>query len=124
VVAKTGVPLAGLPESAGGADAEWPDLFAVLRRAWRHSVPLPLAETMPAGWIATRVGLELSDGPMTVCPIWSADRLTVGRDGSCCLLSDRLELMPYASHVVRTTLIAGGRTGTWRWRWKAPAVPR
>ena len=32
-VAETGVPLAALPESAGGADAEWSDLFAVLRLA-------------------------------------------------------------------------------------------
>ena len=32
-VAETGVPLAALPESAGGADAEWSDLFAALRVA-------------------------------------------------------------------------------------------
>ena len=30
-VAETGVPLAALPESAGGADAEWSDLYAALR---------------------------------------------------------------------------------------------
>ena len=35
-VAETGVPLAALPESAGGADAEWSDLFAVLRVAGRY----------------------------------------------------------------------------------------
>ncbi len=38
-VAETGVPLAALPESAGGADAEWSDLFAVLRVAGRYSAP-------------------------------------------------------------------------------------
>jgi hypothetical protein len=41
-VAETGVPLAALPEAAGGADAEWSDLFAVLRRR-------PVLGTDPAG---------------------------------------------------------------------------
>ena len=40
-VAETGVPLAALPESAGGADAEWSDLYAVLRVAGRYSAPHP-----------------------------------------------------------------------------------
>ena len=48
-VAETGVPLAALPESAGGADAEWSDLYAALRVAGRFSAPIPLAETMLAG---------------------------------------------------------------------------
>ena len=34
-VAETGLPLAALPESAGGADAEWSDLYAALRVAGR-----------------------------------------------------------------------------------------
>ena len=41
-----------LPESAGGADAEWSDLFAVLRVAGRFAAPIPLAETMLAAWVA------------------------------------------------------------------------
>ena len=44
VVAETGVPLAALPESAGGADAEWSDLYAALRVAARFSAPIPLAD--------------------------------------------------------------------------------
>ncbi len=47
-VSETGVPLAALPESAGGADAEWSDLYAVLRVAGRFAAPIPLAETMLA----------------------------------------------------------------------------
>ena len=63
------MPLAALPESAGGADAEWSDLFAALRVAGRFSAPIPLAETMLAGWAAASCGLETSDGPMTVGPV-------------------------------------------------------
>jgi acyl-CoA dehydrogenase len=111
VVAETGVPLAALPESAGGADAEWSDLYAVLRVAGRYSVPLPLAETMLAGWVAASAGLELSDGPMTVGPVRGADRLTVVRDGNGWRLSGRAERVPYASHVAQTVLIADGPDG-------------
>ena len=73
-VSETGVPLAALPESAGGADAEWSDLYAVLRVAGRYAAPIPLAETMLAGWIAAAAGLELTDQPMTVGPVRAGDR--------------------------------------------------
>src|SRR5579863_4229469 len=64
-VSETGVPLAALPEAAGGADAEWSDLYAALRVAGRHAAPIPLAETMLAGWAAAACGLEPGEGPMT-----------------------------------------------------------
>jgi acyl-CoA dehydrogenase len=110
-VAETGVPLAALPEASGGSDAEWSDLFAVLRVAGRYSVPLPLAETMLAGWVAAAAGLELSDGPMTVGPVCGPDSLTVVRDGNGWLLSGRASRIPYASHVAKTVLIADGPDG-------------
>ena len=111
VVAETGVPLAALPESAGGADAEWADLFAVLRVAGRFSAPIPLAETMLAGWIAASAGLELSDGPMTVGPVRGGDRLSVVKDGNGWRMSGKVTRIPYASHVAKTVLIADGPDG-------------
>ena len=110
-VAETGVPLAALPESAGGADAEWSDLFAALRVAARHSAPLPLAETMLAGWAASTCGLETSDGPMTVGPVRSGDRLTLRRDGNGWRLSGAASRLPYASFASRAVLIADGPDG-------------
>jgi acyl-CoA dehydrogenase len=110
-VAETGVPLAALPESAGGADAEWSDLFAALRVAARYSAPLPLAETMLAAWAAASCGLETSDGPMTVGPVRMSDRLTLRRDGNGWRLSGTASRIPYASFVARTVLIADGPDG-------------
>jgi len=111
VVAETGVPLAALPESAGGADAEWSDLFAALRVAARFSAPIPLAETMLAGWAAASCGLETSDGPMTVGPVRMADTLTLERDGNGWRLSGTASRLPYASFATRTVLIADGPEG-------------
>jgi acyl-CoA dehydrogenase len=110
-VAETGVPLAALPESAGGADAEWSDLFAVLRLAGRYAAPVPLAETMLAGWIAASAGLEMDDGPMTVGPVRGSDRLTLVRDGNGWRLSGKAGRLPYAAHAARTVLIVDGPDG-------------
>ena len=110
-VAETGVPLAALPESAGGADAEWADLFAVLRVAGRFSAPIPLAETMLAGWVGASAGLELSDGPMTVGPVRGSDRLSIERDGNGWVLSGKASRLPYAGSAMKTILIADGPDG-------------
>jgi acyl-CoA dehydrogenase len=110
-VAETGVPLAALPESAGGADAEWSDLYAVLRLAGRYSAPIPLAETMLAGWIASSAGLDPSDGPMSVGPVRIRDRLSLERDGNGWRLSGLAGRLPYASHAAKTVLIADGPDG-------------
>lgn len=110
-VAETGVPLAALPESAGGADAEWSDLYAALRVAARFSAPIPLAETMLAGWAAASCGLETSDGPMTVGPVRATDTLTVARDGNGWRLSGAATRLPYASFATRTVLLADGPDG-------------
>jgi acyl-CoA dehydrogenase len=110
-VSETGVPLAALPESVGGADAEWSDLYAVLRVAARHSAPLPLAETMLAGWVAAAAGLELSDGPMTVGPVRTGDTLQLERDGNGWRLSGRASRLPYARSAQRIVLLADGPGG-------------
>ena len=111
LVAETGLPLAALPEAAGGADAEWSDLFAALRVAARHSAPIPLAETMLAGWAAASCGLETSDGPMTVGPVRMGDKLTLERDGNGWRLSGVATRVPYASFATRTVLVVDGPEG-------------
>jgi acyl-CoA dehydrogenase len=110
-VAETGVPLAALPESAGGADAEWSDLYAVLRVAGRFAAPIPLAETMLAGWVAASAGLDLSDRPMTVGPVRLSDVLAVERDGNGWRLSGSAGRVPYAGLAARIVLIADGPDG-------------
>ena len=107
-VSDTGVPLAALPKSAGGADAEWSDLFAVLRVAGRFAAPIPLAETMLAAWVASNAGLPITEQPMTVGPVRSADRLTLERDGNGWRLSGRAGRLPWAAQAGRIVLLADG----------------
>jgi acyl-CoA dehydrogenase len=110
-VSETGVPLAALPEQAGGADAEWSDLYAVLRVAGRFAAPIPLAETMLAAWVASAAGLEVSEQPMTVGPVRAGDRLTLERDGNGWRLTGCAGRLPWAVNAGRIVLLADGPDG-------------
>src|SRR5436309_6671532 len=48
---ENGLSLTWVSDTLGGAGAELMDGFAVLRVAGRHSAPVPLAETLLAGWL-------------------------------------------------------------------------
>lgn len=66
LVEQTGLNLASLPESVGGAGGSLSDAVAVLRVAGQYGVPLPLAETYLSGWLLAAAGQSLPDGPLTV----------------------------------------------------------
>lgn len=55
-----------LPEDSVGAGASFREAFVVARAVGRHTVPLPIAETMIAGWLLSRAGLEVPDGPLAL----------------------------------------------------------
>lgn len=79
---EAGLPLTWVPESLGGAGAEIADGFGVLRAAGLHAAPVPLAETLLAGFLLAEAGLSVpGSGPMTVAPVHALDRLELGRDG-------------------------------------------
>ncbi len=72
-LAETGLTVAGLPESAGGAGGEIEDSLLVIREAARFAAPLPLAEHFVAGQLLLahdgRVGdeiLTIATGEFTV----------------------------------------------------------
>lgn len=73
----TGLPLAFVAESQGGFGAvEAANLVMV---AGRHSVPLPLAETLIANRLLSAAGLALPGGPLTIGPVQSDDALHLSR---------------------------------------------
>jgi acyl-CoA dehydrogenase len=55
-----------VPEALEGAGASWADAFVVLKAAGEHAAPVPLAETILAGFILGRAGLAMPDGVVTV----------------------------------------------------------
>ena len=61
-----GLSLAWVPEKYGGVDGSLADGFTICRAAAAHAAPVPLAETLLAGWLLAEAALNCPIGPMSV----------------------------------------------------------
>ncbi len=62
----SGFVVAAAPESLGGSDASWGDLYGVVKAAGRHNLPLPLPESLLANWLLGQCGLEARNEPLGI----------------------------------------------------------
>jgi acyl-CoA dehydrogenase len=92
-LAGAGLTLAWVPEEHGGAGTDLADGFAVVGVAGRYAAPVPLVETLLAGWLLARAGISSPAGAMTVAPARPGDRITLNLDGT---LSGRARGVPFA----------------------------
>jgi acyl-CoA dehydrogenase len=98
-----GLTLPLVPEAAGGAGGTWADAHVVVRAAGKHNAPVPLVETIVAGWLLAQAGLEVPLGPLTLAPVHEGERLTLARAGGGWRLSGTATRVPWgaaAGHVV------------------------
>ena len=100
---ESGLPLTWVPEELGGAGAAVADGFAVLRVAGRFAAPVPLAETLMAGWLLARAGIAVPRGPMTIAPIHAGGHVTIGADGK---LAGRARDVPFARNAAHIAVLA------------------
>jgi acyl-CoA dehydrogenase len=107
-ISDAGLPLAWVPEDLGGSGAGLAEGFAILGVAGRFALAVPLAETLAAGWLLARAGLQAPAGPMTLAPARPNDRITIGADGA---LSGRAAGVPFAQDCAHIAVLAadGGR---------------
>jgi acyl-CoA dehydrogenase len=95
-----------LPEDAGGSGLDPVTALLILRVAGRHALPLPLAETMMAGWLLAGAGLEVPAGPLTVAPVLPADLLTLEPDGNGWRLFGTARRIPWGRQAVACAALA------------------
>ena len=105
-IEESGLPLTWVPEELGGAGAALADGFAVLRVAGRFAAPVPLAETLMAGWLLARAGIAVPSGPLTIAPIHADGHITVAADGT---LSGRSRRVPFARNAGHLAVLARRR---------------
>ncbi len=98
-----GLPLAWVPDDLGGAGATMADGFAVLRVAGRFAAPVPLAETLMAGWLLTRAGIAVPNGPMTVAPVHADGHVVLRDDGK---LAGRARRVPFGRNAGHIAVLA------------------
>ena len=100
---ENGLSLTWVPDELGGAGAEMLDGFAVLRVAGRAAAPVPLAETLIAGWLLAQAGIESPAGPMTIAPVYSDGTIELGADGR---LRGRSRDVPFARNAEHIAVVA------------------
>src|ERR1700688_2335721 len=102
----SGLTLTWVPDTVAGAGAEIIDGFQVLRVAGRFAAPVPLAETLLAGWLLAQAKIESPQGPMTIAPVYDDGNITVGADSK---LSGRARHVPFARNAQHIAVVATRR---------------
>ncbi|MGE0224171.1 MAG: acyl-CoA dehydrogenase family protein [Acetobacteraceae bacterium] len=105
-VGEAGLNLALLPESAGGYGVAVTDALSLLRVAGEHALPLPLAETMLAGWMLAQAGIAVPAGPLTVAPVAGAESLVLQPDGAGWRLTGTAHRVPWGRNAVAAAVLA------------------
>lgn len=100
---ESGLTLTWVPDTLGGAGAGLVDGFEVLRVSGNFAVPVPLAETLLAGWLLAQAGLPAPPGAMSVAPVRTEDRIALGADGS---LSGAAQGVPFAREAEHFAVLA------------------
>jgi acyl-CoA dehydrogenase len=100
---ESGLTLTWVPDTLGGAGADMIDGFAVLRVAGRFAAPVPLAETLLAGWLLAQAGIAAPPGSMTIAPVHEDGNVQIGADGR---LSGRARHVPFARNAAHIAVLA------------------
>ena len=104
-VVDAGLASALLPESAGGSGLAIEDALAALRISASHAAPVPLAETMLAGWLAGEA-LTLPEGPLTIAPASNGSTLALRKSGAGWRLEGRAKRVPFARNAAAVLVLA------------------
>jgi len=105
---ESGLTLAWVADTLGGAGASLADGFEVVKVAGRFASPLPVAETLLAGWLLSEAGLECPTGPMTIAPSRWSDELKIDAAG---VLSGKSRAVPFAKRAEHVAVLADGPQG-------------
>jgi len=90
-----------VPEAQGGVGVTWQDTAVILHAAGYHGAPVPLAETIVAGWLLAQAGQAAPEGAITLADNDGALALS-GSEGNY-RVSGRLDRVPWggvAGHVL------------------------
>lgn len=96
---ENGLTRALVPEDQGGAGVSWQDAAPILYASGYHSAPVPLAETIVAGWLLARAGVAVPEGAITL-----ADDSGLSFDGV--RVSGRVDRVPWGKAAVHVLTVA------------------
>jgi acyl-CoA dehydrogenase len=111
-VAAAGLTAALLPEDARGLGISVSEAMSLLRVAAAHAAPIPLAETMLAGWLLARAGIKVPEGlPLGIAPVRRDDRLETAAASGGWRLVGKASRIPWARNAAALAVLAEGPQG-------------
>ena len=105
---ETGLAAAWVPEDAGGAGVSVREGFEILHAAGRFAAAAPLADTLVAGLLLARAGVNVAAGKLAAAPARSRDVIELRADGTLAGKADKLPFAREAAHVAVIARMAGG----------------
>ncbi|GAA0636152.1 acyl-CoA dehydrogenase family protein [Sporichthya brevicatena] len=108
-VEEMGLSRLGIDEQSGGVGGEFADAIAVLGVVGRYAAPVPLAESVLAGWLLSSARLVLGPGLTTVVPGRPED--TVRLEGGA--LSGDWHRVPWARRAGHVVALVEDRDSWW-----------
>lgn len=103
-VAELGLPLALLPEEAGGFGLGAGAIQGIVGLAGRYAVPLPIAESMIATRLLGEAAIEAPDGALTIAA--AGPSLKIDRSGEGLALSGTLPRVPWGADAAGIVFVA------------------
>ena len=100
---ESGLTLAWVPTDNGGSGASLADGFSILELAGKFAVPIPLGETLLAGWLLSKSDLDCPSGMMTVAPSRPRDKIQITEDNT---LEGRAFGIPFANVAENIVVLA------------------
>lgn len=89
-----GLTRAAVSEAGGGAGLPIADALQLVGIAGGHAAPIPLGETIVAGWLLEAAGLPVPEGPLTLARA-GGPQLSVSRAGTAWAVQGRIERVSY-----------------------------
>ncbi len=96
-----------VPEAQGGAGLGWQDVYPILHAAGYHAAPVPLAETIVAGWLLAEAGAAVPDGVISLS--CGDDGLKTAGAGDVWRATGQLDRVPWGT--VADYVLAVGEHG-------------
>jgi acyl-CoA dehydrogenase len=111
LVQRQGLPAALVPEEQGGMGASFGEAFVIARACGFHRVPLPLPETIAAGWLLTGAKLKMPVAPLSLGGAQENDDVRIEQFGADWRLTASLHRVPWG-RVAQAVVVAVKHQGT------------
>jgi acyl-CoA dehydrogenase len=86
--------------------AGWGEAEVVCRAAGRHRVPVPLAESVLAGWLISGAGIDVPEGPLSLAPVRLGETLRLSRDDGSWRLHGTATRIPWGCDAGHLAVLA------------------